>query len=71
LGFLPQIEHAGEIDFDVAAAFWCAFYVRMLSIQSRRMNASDVEEAISALCDFFNEQFHFPPFPAQEGQMGT
>lgn len=46
-----------EIEFRHAAALWSALYVRMFSLDSGGMKSSEIRDALTPMCDFFEISF--------------
>lgn len=48
-----------EIRFDHAVAFWCAFYTKAFSINTKSMNSSRLLKVLQPLAMLFNAPIHF------------
>ena len=50
---------ADAIRFDVAVAFWAAFYVKAFSINDSAMKAADITTVLRPLCALFDTRLHW------------
>lgn len=50
---------ADKIHFDIAVAFWSAFYVKAFSINESAMQAADITNVLRPLCALFDTRLHW------------
>jgi hypothetical protein len=56
---------ADAIRFDVAVAFWAAFYVKAFSINDSAMKAADITTVMRPLCVLFDTRLHWSRYSSK------
>ena len=58
-GVLSVAAPVDDIDFDIAVAFWSAFYVKIFDINPKSMNSDRLAEVLKALVSLFGAKIHW------------
>jgi len=58
-GVLSFAAPVNDIDFDIAVAFWSAFYVKVFDINSKSMSSPRLADVLKALVSLFEASIHW------------